>query len=353
MLRDYNQFIAVVLLVFISVTFIGADYAQAQAGAKFDFGSDNETLKKVGIGGIIVLGIMGIVNLVRKHKEEEYQGHLKRGKMYLEQEDYDEAINNLSQAQDVKDTIEVERLLHKARSKYQKKHYQLGNQYLEEGNWELAYHEFEKVKRYGSYLDTQQKYNQAYRHLRELKLKRIAVVEFEDSSYGYGNLGQRATSLFTAQLLDKNPKFIEVIEREQLNEVLEEQKLGASGLIDSSTAKDIGNIMGVDYLVVGEVISGDVSENKDSEWVDVYYSDEEKRRYTVQKVAYTQIFFKLLKVSDGSVVLSKRVKKKVKYEDSYYEGDSVVVPSDNELMDEALTNTVDSFARQIYNKYEL
>ncbi|GAB6138120.1 CsgG/HfaB family protein [Halanaerobaculum tunisiense] len=336
------------LLLILTVSFVGSDYAVAQ-----EFSADNEqTLKKVGVGGLVILGVWGITKWISNHRQQNYQRYLKRGKMYLEEEDYKLAVKNFKQASNIKDDLEVEELLHQAKGKYQQKHYQLGTEYLAEEEWELAYQEFEKVNQYGTYLDTKQKYQQAYSKLKQLKLKRIATVKFDSNSYHY-NLGSRATSLFTAQLLEKKPKFIEVIEREELNEILAEQKLGASGIIDSSTAQDIGNILGVDYLVVGEVISGDVSQTKDYQRVEVHYKDQKVKRYTVHKVAYTQVFFKLLDVTNGAVVLSQRVKKKETYKETYYEGDSVVVPSDQELIDEAMNKAVKVFAEKVYQEYEL
>ncbi len=343
-IKRCSKIISILLIVSIVVSFVGVDYVQAK--------DSEDSSKIVAIGAAIVLSVWGITNLVKKHHQEKYQSYLSKGKIFLEEGDYRLAINNLEEAKSINDSAEVTELLYKAEANYKKKHYQLGSSYFEDKNWQLAYKEFEKVRRYdNSYLDVNQKYNRAYQKLRELKLKRIAVINFEDTTYRY-ELGSRATSLFSAQLLNKDPKFIEVVERDQINAILEEQKFSTSGLVDSTTAKELGSILGVDYLLVGKVLSGNVTEDRSYEYVEGWDGETEKR-YEIEKEAYTQIIFKLLDVSTGTVVLSKNIKKKNRYSDSYYQGDTVIAPSDEEMIDDVLTRAVDEFAQMIYDKYEL
>jgi len=79
----------------------------------------------------------------------------------------------------------------------------------------------------------------------------IAVLPFD--SKGLGN------ELGSIDLLDKlitgfvNINRFKVIERALLEKILEEQKLGMSGVIDVSTAAEIGKGIGVDAVVVGSV----------------------------------------------------------------------------------------------------
>jgi hypothetical protein len=55
-----------------------------------------------------------------------------------------------------------------------------------------------------------------------------------------------------ATALVKSGKFL-VVERKDLEKVLDEQKLGASGVITSETAPAMGKVLGVDMIVVGSV----------------------------------------------------------------------------------------------------
>lgn len=82
--------------------------------------------------------------------------------------------------------------------------------------------------------------------------RRIGVVEFENkSAYGQGRLGGGATDILIGELT-KTGRFI-VVEREKLSKVLEEQRLGAGGMIDEATVAKTGKILGLGAIVTGSV----------------------------------------------------------------------------------------------------
>ncbi len=81
---------------------------------------------------------------------------------------------------------------------------------------------------------------------------RVAVMDFENrSQHGGWRLGSGAADILTTALV-KTGKF-DMYERERLNSVLKEQKMGASGLVDPSTAAQIGKLIGVNYIITGAV----------------------------------------------------------------------------------------------------
>lgn len=85
---------------------------------------------------------------------------------------------------------------------------------------------------------------------KEIKsMKKIAVVPFEMDKVNYG---KEFSEEFALQLL-KNVK-IELIERDQkdLNKIMEEFKIRTSGIIDESSAAQMGKILGVDAIVIGK-----------------------------------------------------------------------------------------------------
>lgn len=82
--------------------------------------------------------------------------------------------------------------------------------------------------------------------------KRVAVSRFQDrSGTGYNHLGEGVADMLVTALVKSN-KF-SVIERQELEKVLEEQKLGESGLVTAETAPKLGKLLGVELLVVGSV----------------------------------------------------------------------------------------------------
>ncbi|MGQ9424727.1 CsgG/HfaB family protein [Gilvimarinus sp. F26214L] len=81
---------------------------------------------------------------------------------------------------------------------------------------------------------------------------RIAVMDFENKSqHGGWRVGRGAADILTTELV-KGSDF-DIYEREQLNSIIAEQNLGASGRVDPSTAARIGKILGVQYVVTGAV----------------------------------------------------------------------------------------------------
>ncbi len=76
-------------------------------------------------------------------------------------------------------------------------------------------------------------------------INRVAVITFT------GNKGNIAADLMTQSLLANG---IDVIERQQLNSILKEHQLMASGNFDRATAKKIGKLLGVDALFLGSVV---------------------------------------------------------------------------------------------------
>ena len=97
------------------------------------------------------------------------------------------------------------------------------------------------------------------------KLYKIAVLPFDDGSIqerwwrnswevGKGVSDELTTALVSTQ------KF-RVIEREQIDKILQEQRFGSSGMVDSRTAARLGKILGVQYLVMGRVTEFSIKSN--------------------------------------------------------------------------------------------
>ncbi len=83
---------------------------------------------------------------------------------------------------------------------------------------------------------------------------RIAVINFENNSqwhYWGDNLGWAAADELVTQLF-KTGEF-RIIERTQLEAILAEQDLGASGRVNASTAAEIGRILGVQLMLTGSI----------------------------------------------------------------------------------------------------
>lgn len=82
--------------------------------------------------------------------------------------------------------------------------------------------------------------------------RRVGVVDFQNkTAYGQTRLGQAASDILITELV-KTGKFI-VIERDKMETLMREQKLGLSGAIDPATAAQMGKILGLNAIVTGAI----------------------------------------------------------------------------------------------------
>ncbi len=93
--------------------------------------------------------------------------------------------------------------------------------------------------------------NQIVESLSHESKSKIAVIEFSDLNGNITEFGMYLSEeLITRLFLTR--KF-DVIERQLLNQVISEQKLGMTGLIDDESAIAIGKLLGVDAIVSGTI----------------------------------------------------------------------------------------------------
>jgi len=97
-----------------------------------------------------------------------------------------------------------------------------------------------------------------YEEERQAGIKRIAIIPFEDKTGKEGKYGSLSDIIVDDVVSDimRDPdamEFLEIISRDQLTQVLQEQDLGQSGIVDSQTAADIGKVLGVHEMVTGKI----------------------------------------------------------------------------------------------------
>ena len=78
------------------------------------------------------------------------------------------------------------------------------------------------------------------------RIHRVAVATFDGPS------GDVAADLLTQDLLNHGA---DVVERQRLDSLLQEQNLAAQNILDPNTIKKVGQILGVDAIFVGTVAS--------------------------------------------------------------------------------------------------
>ena len=88
--------------------------------------------------------------------------------------------------------------------------------------------------------------------------KRITVIPFDGNQTLESKIHANLADLFTAELGKSNS--FSLIERKQLEKIMEEQNFQMSGVISDQTAIQAGSLLGAEYLVTGSVTS--VTETK-------------------------------------------------------------------------------------------
>ncbi|NVN99384.1 MAG: hypothetical protein HXX17_08675 [Geobacteraceae bacterium] len=97
---------------------------------------------------------------------------------------------------------------------------------------------------------------------------KVAVLDFQQNGqFETSDIGKIVAEWFTTTLVDSGR--FEIIERRLLQQILDEQKIGASGLIDPRSASQLGRLLGVNTVVSGTVQSYDRTFELNTRLIDV------------------------------------------------------------------------------------
>ncbi len=113
------------------------------------------------------------------------------------------------------------------------------------------------------YKDASLRYDQC----RKQAIKRIAISPFEDKSNSrsrFGAIADLLTDHIISQIISytANSDFIEVIARSQMDAVLAEQQLSASGLVSESSTVRLGQILGAHEILTGRILQVSVTPSR-------------------------------------------------------------------------------------------
>lgn len=121
--------------------------------------------------------------------------------------------------------------------------------------------------------------------------------------------GSSISDRLTAQLVQNG--YYTVIERSMLEDIMKEQALSLSGMVNEQQAVAVGNLVGAQALITG---SGVYRVNDEGGWEK--YTEEkknkegkkikvEKERYNIIRNVNVEITFRIIDVSNGTVITSK------------------------------------------------
>jgi TolB-like protein len=93
-------------------------------------------------------------------------------------------------------------------------------------------------------------------HYGKSQAVRVAILDFQNISGNvkYDGLGKAMSSMLISDIESNvSPKRLQLVERAQIQKILKEQNFQASGSVNKSTAVQAGKILGVKYLLIGDV----------------------------------------------------------------------------------------------------
>ena len=212
--------------------------------------------------------------------------------------------------------------------------YRTGKSELESGNYRKAYASFSKVMdKNSAYKDTNALRQEAL-HKGQFN---VAVLPFT-SSDKQSALASKVQAHAMTALVDVKDPFLRVVDRENLDRILEEQRLGLSGVVDEQTAVRVGNLMGAQAVLMGNVVGyqevpGQVRRSTKDGYESYRVQQVNKEtgeKYFVTRykpVRYTEYYqenkvvlsvnYRLVSLETGQVLLSKVVEKQAQ-DHAYY-----------------------------------
>jgi hypothetical protein len=126
-------------------------------------------------------------------------------------------------------------------------------------------------------------------------IKKITVMDFE------GSMGEKLSDYITANLITGGKAAVfSVVERTELQKVLNEQNISNSGLIDDNQAAKVGKILGIDAIITGSVSYSYKDEQRSGTWTD---KDGNKHTtYCTKRTVNAEARMKIISVNTGQII---------------------------------------------------
>ncbi len=127
--------------------------------------------------------------------------------------------------------------------------------HFDAGRYRQAYFELDEIYRY----------DPDYRDVSVLRAEclnlgtfPVAISPIENASPQRGNdISRRAYAHFVTALTQIDDPFLRIVERENMERILDEQRLSLSGIVDERSASRVGNLLGSKALISATVLSYD------------------------------------------------------------------------------------------------
>lgn len=217
--------------------------------------------------------------------------------------------------------------------------YRAGKIDLDAGRYRKAYDEFDRiVKRDAGYKDASALRQEALNKGRYS----IAVLPFT-SANKRDDVAAKIQAYAMTSLTRTTDPFLRVVDRENMDRILEEQRLGLSGIVDEQTAVRVGNLMGAQAVLIGTLLSYHESpgqlrrstkngfesysvqmtnQETGEKYFETRYKPVKYSEFFQENVARMSFSYRLVSLETGEVLVSKVVDREAKDHMCYahYEG---------------------------------
>ncbi len=208
---------------------------------------------------------------------------------------------------------------------YLEPYYRKAEKYKDDKEYRKAYDAYNRIlSRVGNYKDTKEHLNYV------LKKGQIGIAITNDKKSRYYDFSKTLKQYIINDIIKIRDPFIKLVDRDNIDEVIKEQELALSGMVNSDDQLDVGEISGVKYSVIIDVSSYGVDyrplkrtakkgyesyqvKYKDSETGKTYYKTKYKKITYYISTAYRKVSmtinYKIISLSTGEILGTDIIRK--------------------------------------------
>ncbi len=181
--------------------------------------------------------------------------------------------------------------------------------------------------------------------------KKIAVTEFKNDKVG---LSSKIESNLSRYKIASKP-FFTMVNRSDINKIIKEQKLQNSGLVDTSTIVEVGNLMGAEAIISGKVAKISSSDTRfyerrsrcaDQKCKELIYY---KVRCTKRDISLSADI-RMIDITVGDIIYSENLSKRASYK--HCSDDSRSLPSKESVARNMATSMASNFTHKLTPHYK-
>lgn len=215
---------------------------------------------------------------------------------------------------------------------------------LDNGAYRMAYDYFKQIlARTDNYKDSRELQQEAVEKGRVT----VALVPFENVT-NEAHLEQRISAYVLEELSKVPDPFLRFVDRSDMDQILQEQQLSVSGIINDETATVVGELVGAQAILTGKVLGYKLLNNRiERHRMDGYEGSQVKKRspetgveyyvtqykpvkynqYTGSRSVAVTFQYKLLSLETGEVMLSQLMEREAKDDIHYatYDGNTATL----------------------------